>query len=237
MSGVPARRPGLSCPSRSAFPGLASTGQETGLAGFDPTGRLVFRGRLDGQLKVRGYRIELGEIEAMLAEHPEVKVAAVVAVRRSTAGFDHLVAYVVPRRGRPAAHELLSFLRVRLPAYMLPTAVELRDELPRTVSDKLDRNALAVMAAAVRPASSQRPYVAPGNAQEIHVAEVFRQVLGCERVGAHDDFFALGGHSLIAVQAVLRLRRDTGLPLSVRMLMTNPIVAQLARKIQAQEVQ
>jgi hypothetical protein len=183
-----------------------------------PGGDLEFLGRADHQVKIRGYRIELGEIEAALVEHPAV-AAAVVVVREDRPGQKRLVGYTamapgasgVP--GHPPAHpaeaeELRAFLRRRLPGYMLPGTFVSLAELPLTPNGKLDRTAL--------PPPEGRPdlgveYAVPTDEMERSVAAIWQEVLGVERVGLHDNFFDLGGHSLLLLQIHDRLRERFGL--------------------------
>nr|BFD89294.1 hypothetical protein KitaXyl93_06540 [Kitasatospora sp. Xyl93] len=194
-------------------------------------GALEFLARLDEQVKVRGVRIEPGEIEAALALHPAVRAAA-VAAHRSAAGDLELTAYVVPAPGAAAtAEELRAHLAARLPEAMVPSAVLELDELPLTPSGKVDRKLLPSREGRQRDAS--RPWTAPRTATERAVAEAMAEVLEVDRVGAEDDFFALGGHSLVAIRMVLRLRRALGVDLTVGDLFGARTVAALAARVDA----
>jgi len=173
------------------------------LTRYRADGSIEYLGRLDHQVKVRGHRIELGEIEAVLGEHMTVQECAVLA-RDGEEGEQRLIAYVVPRWERGAeANELRAFLKVKLPEYMLPASFVTLPALPLTASGKLDRNAL--------PAPGrQRPqqdsvFVAPRNAEEFRLCELWAEVLGLELVGIHDDFFELGGDSLRAAQLAAKI--------------------------------
>jgi amino acid adenylation domain-containing protein/non-ribosomal peptide synthase protein (TIGR01720 family) len=188
-----------------------------------PDGSLEYLGRSDFQVKIRGLRIELGEIEAALAAHPAVREAVVLA-REDQPGDKRLVAYLVDAADPGAADaELSAALGARLPAYMVPAVFVRQAALPLTASGKVDRKAL--------PAPSQRGpeggHVAPRGPIEEAIAAVFSEVLKVARVGAHDDFFALGGHSLAATQAVTRLRSALGVDVALRALFEAPTPAEL----------
>ncbi|HEX9936027.1 MAG TPA: amino acid adenylation domain-containing protein, partial [Longimicrobium sp.] len=191
-------------------------------------GTLEFVGRTDEQVKIRGFRIELGEIEARLAEHPAVNEAVVIA-REDVPGEKRLVAYWTPAEGGvPAEGEALrSHLSVALPEYMVPAAYVRLDALPLTPTRKLDRRALP---APEGESYARRGYEAPVGETEQALAEIWAEVLGIERVGRWDDFFALGGHSLLVVQVIARLRQR-GLYTEVRTLFTAPTLAALAAEI------
>ncbi|MFD8783733.1 amino acid adenylation domain-containing protein [Kitasatospora sp. NPDC059599] len=194
-------------------------------------GALEFIARLDDQVKVRGVRIEPGEIEAALAAHPAVRAAA-VATHRSSAGDLELAAYVVPEPGGAADPEdLRAHLAARLPEAMVPSTVQQLDALPLTPSGKVDRKQLPSPQA--RERSAGHAWVAPRTTAERAVAEAMAEVLEVDRVGAEDDFFALGGHSLVAIRMVLRLRRTLGTDLTVGDLFATRTVAALAARVDA----
>ncbi|HLE84042.1 MAG TPA: amino acid adenylation domain-containing protein, partial [Thermoanaerobaculia bacterium] len=192
-------------------------------------GELEFLGRLDDQLKVRGFRIEPGEIEAALRAHPRVLEAAVSAVGEG--GARRLIGWVAPRPGDALEPEALrEHLAERLPSYLVPARLELLDALPRGASGKVDRRALAArpVAAGAQPAGR-----APATPLEKLVAAAFAEVLGLGEVGAEEDFFGLGGHSLAAVRLVARLRESTGVELALPRLFAAPTVAAVAREVEA----
>nr|WP_245673041.1 non-ribosomal peptide synthetase [Nocardia lijiangensis] len=185
---------------------------------------LEYLGRTDFQVKLRGQRVELGEIEAVLADHDEVRHVAVSLVRLATG--DRLVAYVVPVPGSAVdIDELLAHARAALPAYMVPSAIVPLTAMPLNASGKLDRRALP------EPQLAARAYRAPVTPMEQAVAAVFAEVLGVDTVGADDDFFDLGGNSLVATRVVGRLRGLTGAEVRVQWFFTDSTVAALAAKI------
>ncbi|HYR07129.1 MAG TPA: amino acid adenylation domain-containing protein, partial [Longimicrobium sp.] len=187
---------------------------------------LEFLGRIDFQVKVRGFRIELGEIEAALAEHPAVREC--VAVVREDGGDARIVAYIVPNDAAPAPDALREALARRLPDYMLPSAYVTLDALPLTPNGKVDRRALP----APEWSAGAAGYVAPRDATEEALAALWAEVLDVERVGVHDDFFALGGHSLRGTQLVTRIRAVFGVEVPLRALFEAPTVAGLARRVE-----
>ncbi|WP_425303655.1 amino acid adenylation domain-containing protein, partial [Nocardia wallacei] len=191
------------------------------LAAWNADGELEYRGRTDFQVKVRGFRIELGEIEAALLALPEVGQAAVVAKRDRHTG-DRLVAYLVASNGELDAAQAKSALSAGLPSYMVPSAFVVLEALPLTVNGKLDRKALP------DPEFEAAVYRAPSTPIEEIVAGTFAEVLGVERVGADDDFFALGGNSLLATQVAARIGAALDSRVSVRSLFEAPTVAALA---------
>ncbi|MFE7577975.1 amino acid adenylation domain-containing protein [Streptomyces sp. NPDC057521] len=183
-----------------------------------PDGTLEFTGRTDDQVKLRGYRIELGEIEQTLAGHPEV-AGAVVIVREDQPGRRRLVGYVVSDQD-PA--ELTSYLAARLPEYMVPAALVRLERIPLTAHGKVDRRALPEPATA----AASRASVEPRTADERTMVAIWAEVLGVERVGVTDDFFELGGDSILSIQVVFKSRR-AGLQVSSSDLFSHPTVEQL----------
>jgi amino acid adenylation domain-containing protein len=195
-----------------------------------PDGMPEFLGRADHQVKIRGFRIELEEVEGVLAEHPGVRTCA-VDVREDVTVGRHLVAWVAPAGvPAPAAVELRSFLQDRLPAYMVPAVFVLLSELPRTPQGKVDRKALPApaTASAEEPAAGDVPRTP---AEEL-MAGLWAEVLGLRRVGLHEDFFELRGHTLLAAQIVARVRSAFGVDLPLRALFEHPTVAGLLAAIE-----
>ncbi|MFE3319104.1 amino acid adenylation domain-containing protein [Nocardia sp. NPDC059195] len=183
--------------------------------------RLDYLGRIDFQVKFRGQRIELGEIETALLAHESVSQAVALVV--STELGDQLVAYVVPAPGYPAEPARLQAVASKtLPVYMVPASITVLGELPLNASGKLDRKALPA------PSFTARAFRAPSTAQERLVADLFGEVLGRNDIGADDDFFALGGNSLIATRLVARLGAATGGRVAVRTVFETSTVAGLA---------
>jgi amino acid adenylation domain-containing protein/FkbH-like protein len=193
-------------------------------------GSIEYLGRNDEQVKIRGFRVELGEIGAQLTRHPLVKEAIVLA-RSQEGGDKQLVAYVVaadPYRA-PQPEELRSFLEPLLPHYMVPSAFVGIELLPLNANGKLDRKALP---APELTAFAQRAYQAPSGDIEQAVAEIWQEILRVPRIGRHDRFFEIGGHSLAAMQAIARIQARFSVDISVRALFEAPTIAQLAQRVE-----
>ncbi|MGC9671571.1 amino acid adenylation domain-containing protein, partial [Planosporangium sp. 12N6] len=187
-------------------------------------GQVEYLGRADDQVKIRGFRIELGEVEAALLRHPGVAEAVVVA-RQETSGHKRLVAYVVPAPGATVdAAGLRGFLGGSLPDYMVPSAFVALDALPLNPNGKLDRRALP---APDFGSGASAGYVAPRTEAERILAGVWAEVLGVERVGVEDNFFSLGGDSILSIQVVTRARQ-AGLRLSSKDIFLRQTIASLA---------
>jgi non-ribosomal peptide synthetase component F len=198
------------------------------LARFLADGNIEFLGRMDHQVKIRGFRIELEEIESLLSRVPVVEQAVVVA--RKDDGEERLVAYVVARRGHsPTTTDLRDLLSRDLPDYMIPSVFVVLDALPLTPNGKVDRRALPAPDR-VRPQLRQA-FVAPRNAVEQLLAEIWAEALQVERVGVDDNFLELGGHSILATRLVSQIREILQFELPLRSLFENPTIAQLAQAI------
>jgi len=201
------------------------------LARYLPDGNLEFLGRNDFQVKVRGMRIELGEIEVALRAHPLVR-EAVVTVRTEERKEKTLAAYVVPQSEPVAAKDLRRHLKERLPEHMVPAYFVMLQEFPLTSSGKINRLALP---APGKDAGAVSDYVAPETAVERVLAGIFVEVLGVARIGALDNFFDLGGHSLMATQVASRIREAFRADLPVRSIFEEPTIRGLARSILANQ--
>jgi hypothetical protein len=226
VAGTSLARGYLASPGPTAERFVAAPGGErmyrTGdLVRYRSDGALLYLGRQDFQVKVRGQRIELGEIETTLQRHPEIR-EAVVALNA-----DRLVGYLVARR--PEGIDLdgvRAYLRRTLPVVMVPGSLVVLDELPHTPNGKVDRRAL--------PAPDEKTGTdgdPPRGADEELVAEVWRQVLELDRVGRDDDFFDLGGDSLLATRVLSAVAREAGVELTFADFVRGPTPAGLARTI------
>ena len=176
------------------------------LARYLPDGNIEFKGRIDRQVKIRGYRIELGEIEAVLKLHPLVTKAVVLA-REDVPGERRLVAYVTPATSAQRVSELRQFLKEKLPAFMLPSTFVFTDAFPHTANGKLDFKAFPAPESAAQ-AHASKPAEALTTPAECRVAEIWRKILRLERVGLQENFFDLGGHSLLLLQLHAELERE-----------------------------
>ena len=201
------------------------------LARYLPDGNIEFLGRIDHQVKVRGFRIELGEIEVVLGQHPEVAENVVLAAEHSSG--NRLLAYVVPTNGaKPEADALRTFLKTKLPDYMVPSAFLCLDSFPLTSNGKIDRRALP-SPSDMQPGLQQN-YVAPENEAQQTIATIWKQLLSLERVGVQDNFFDLGGHSLLIVQLHRQLQAAFEKTLSVAEVFQYPTIAAMAQHMTAQ---
>jgi hypothetical protein len=203
------------------------------LARWLPDGSLEFLGRMDHQVKIRGFRIELGEIEAALQEHGGVRQAVVIA-REDETGDKQLVAYVVPEqeddnsgdgsRGAELISGLREHLLAKLPEYMVPTAYVQLEKIPLNHNGKVDRKNLPQP----NMAAPEQEYVGPRSATEETLCQLWQEILRRERVGIHDHFFKIGGHSLLAARVAARTRESFNADIPLRRMFELPTIAQLA---------
>ncbi|HEX2520598.1 MAG TPA: amino acid adenylation domain-containing protein, partial [Terriglobia bacterium] len=210
-------------PNRFGTGRLYKTGD---LVRYLQDGKIEFLGRSDHQVKLRGFRIELGEIESVLAQHPGVG-ETVVVVREEVPGNPRLVAYIVGHEGHSCeVGELRSFLSQKLPDYMVPSAYVFLGALPLTASGKVDRKALPAVSGA-QSGSSER-YVGPRDETERKLTKIWQELLGVERIGIKDNFFDLGGHSLLGIRLIGRVEQELGRTFSLADLFQSPTLESLA---------
>ena len=197
------------------------------LVRYTPDGRISFLGRIDFQVKVRGYRIELGEIEAVLDHHPAIE-KSVVITREDTPGAVRLVAYMVGPGGvdsLPKGNELKDFLKKKLPEYMVPAIFVPLAEMPLTPNGKVNRRALP------KPDPSlfrTKEFVAPRDEKEKHLAAIWQKTLDLKEVGVEDDFFDLGGDSLLVIRMITAAKKE-GLVFTTKQVFQHKTIAELAK--------
>jgi amino acid adenylation domain-containing protein len=194
-------------------------------------GEIEFAGRTDDQVKIRGYRVELKEIESVLGSYPGVREVVVVAregiARENGPADKHLAAYVVPTRDQtPTGSELRTYLKQKLPHYMVPSAFVLLESMPKTPNGKVDRRAMPAPQAADFAEANE--YVAPSSELEANLVKIWCAVLGKEKIGIRDNFFDLGGHSLLAARLMHRIEQTLGQRLPLAALLQAPTVEQFA---------
>jgi amino acid adenylation domain-containing protein len=201
------------------------------MARYKANGNIEFLGRADNQVKLRGYRIELGEIETLLSRHPLIG-EAVVQVREDALGDKRLVAYVVVKQAAqaPTSGELREYLKERVPDYMVASAFVLLDELPLTPNGKVDRRALP---APERSIDTEKEIVAPRNAVEEQLTQVWQELLDVEPISVKDNFFEVGGHSLLAVRLMSRIEQQWGHTLPLATLFQGGTIEYLAKLLDA----
>ncbi len=214
----------------SKFIRLYKTGD---LARYRSNGNIEFLGRIDYQVKIRGNRIELGEIEALLEKHPQVREAVVIA-REDMSNDYRLFAYLVAHgNAKPSVNELREFLKEKLPDYMLPSAFVVLEALPLTPNGKVDRRALPVPDS-LRPTLTTT-YQPPQSQMEQQIAKLWQEVLHIEQVGIHDNFFDLGGHSLLMLKVNNKLRGIVQRDISVVTMFQNPTIYSLAQYLSKEQ--
>jgi non-ribosomal peptide synthetase component F len=203
------------------------------LARFRPNGVVEFLGRLDFQVKVRGFRIELVEIEHVLSQHKIVK-EAVVVVREDDKQDVRLVAYIIPESKIDwNVSKLRKFLSQKLPDYMIPSNLIELEALPLTPNGKLDRKALPAPDN-LRP-ELEATYVPPRTPVEERIAAIWTEILGLEQVGVHDNFFDLGGHSLLSVRLIAQIEKVFGKKLPLAALFPAQTIEKLANTLRQEE--
>jgi amino acid adenylation domain-containing protein len=195
------------------------------LARYLSDGNIEFLGRLDDQVKIRGFRIELGEVESVLSQHPQVQEAVVIA-RTDQPGNKQLVAYVVSHLElNHTSSNIRSFLKDKLPNYMVPSVFVSLEKMPLTPNGKVDRRALPAPDLRL---SMKANYVPPRDTIELQLAQIWEEVLDVRPIGVRDNFFDFGGHSLLAISLMTRIQQQFGKNLSLATLFQNPTVDQLA---------
>ncbi len=199
------------------------------LGRFLADGNIEFLGRADYQIKIRGFRVELGEIENYLSSHPDIQ-QAIVIVQNDTAEEKQLVAYFIASKNTtPASSVLRSFLRSYFPDYMVPIAYVALSAFPINANGKLDR--LAFPESDIDRSALEQNYVAPGNDMELSLANLWSEILNISQIGIHDNFFHLGGHSLLVVQLVAKIRSVLNIELALCVFFQNPTIKELAAHI------
>ncbi|MFI6348457.1 amino acid adenylation domain-containing protein [Streptomyces sp. NPDC050560] len=246
VGGLPLARGYLNDPERTAERFVGDPFDEDGdgrmyrtgdLARFRADGEIEFLGRLDDQVKIRGFRVEPGEVSAALARHPGVRAAAVLA-REAPGGGHELIAYCSladpPTEGEkpPAGEELRGWLNGLLPGHAVPRDVRVLPELPLTSAGKVDRKALAALP---EPGADDAEHAPPARGVQRAVADIWTEVLGTDRFGVHDNFFDLGGHSLLVLRVQTLLRQRFGREIPLLDLLGNATVARLAGLVEAGE--
>lgn len=200
---------------------------------YHQDGTLEFLGRVDHQVKVRGFRIEPGEIEVVLRQHPDIQEAVVLAQPEPDGTSQRLVAYFVSKANKPAASELRSFLRPRLPEYMIPSLFILLETMPLTPNGKINRQALPKPDDVLL--GQEKEYVPPRTAIETALADIWETVLRREKVSMHNSFFELGGHSLLATAVITQIRKVIGVDIPLRLFFQEPTIAGLAHAVAQQQ--
>ena len=203
------------------------------LARYLADGTVECLGRIDHQIKLRGFRIELGEIESGLVSYSGIR-QAVVVVREDVPGDKRLAAYFVCDGEAPGTGDLRTHLKSTMPDYMVPTAFMKLDALPLTPNGKIDRKALPVPDDARIDLESN--YVAPEGANQESLAAIWAEVLGLEKVGVQDNFFDLGGHSLMVIKVLSRIREELGTEIPVSTMFQNPTIHDLAEAMVASQI-
>jgi amino acid adenylation domain-containing protein len=201
------------------------------VARYRPDGDIEFVGRMDHQVKIRGFRIELAEIEAVLAQHPDVQQVVVIAREDDVPRQKRLVAYVLSKpeqRAKPI--ELRAFLKAKLPEYMVPSVFVMLDAWPLTPNNKIDYAALPTTNTAMK--MQREVFISPRNPLEERLAGIMGSLLGFQEISVNDNFFLLGGHSLLGAQVITRVRDTFGVELALHSLFDAPTIEALSAEIE-----
>ncbi len=199
------------------------------LARYLPDGHIEFIGRIDNQVKIRGFRIELGEIEAAISNHPDVLETSVV-IREDQCAEKQIAAYMVSNiQPDILAKKIRSYLKQKLPVYMMPSVFVSLDDLPLMPSGKVNRNALP--APSEMDIHSADNYISPRNPTEKTLCEIWSDLLELDRVGIADNFFDIGGHSLLAIRLVARVEKAFGVCLPIASLFESPTIAEFSLSV------
>jgi len=199
------------------------------LACYREDGNIEFLGRIDNQVKIRGFRIELSEIETVLSQHQSVEKAVLIA-KENVSGDRYLVAYIIPTKQPATTSKLREFLKEKLPEYMIPAAFVVLDSLPLTPNGKLDRLALTALDTATSR-SIDKIFIAPRTPTELTLAKIWAEVLNIERVGIYDNFFDLGGNSLLTVRLIEQIHKQFERDLPLSTIFLNPTIESLANSL------
>ncbi len=194
------------------------------LVSYMPNGALKYIGRVDFQIKIHGYRVELGEIENALSKYPSVK-EGVVIVREDTPGDKRLAAYVTPADNKLTIGKLRNFIKSHLPSYMVPSDFVVLDQFPLNSNGKIDRNKLPVPE---KQSAEDRHHAEPKTATEIRLVSIWKNLLKGADIGIDDNFFDLGGHSLLITQLAYQLKREFDYNLSFVQFINKPVISALA---------
>ena len=198
---------------------------------YQADGNITFIGRIDDQVKIRGYRVEPGEVGRILEECDFVEQAVVVS-RADKQGNNQLVGYIVPK-GEYNQTRIIDYLKVQLPVYMIPAHLVQLDRVPLTTNGKIDRKALPDP----EGIPTKNGYVAPNNATQQKMAEIWQEVLELDKVGIEDDFFELGGHSLLAVRLISLIRKTFGKELPINDVFTHPTITGIIGQLESENTE
>ncbi len=230
-------RPDLTAEKFIADPFRTDTGSRlyrTGdLVRYRADGTLEFLGRIDQQVKIRGFRIELGEIESVLRSHPGVREAVVVMREERE---KQLVAYVVlAGESSCTTAELRDYLKQKLPAYMVPTALSVLENIPLTPNGKVDRKALSGADYTPSERQSAQDLVLPQTLLEMQLLQIWQRILGSRNIGVRDNFFEIGGHSLLAVSIINEINELLDVNLTIPTFFLNPSIQGIARTLEEEK--